>query len=195
MEPNEHPQQPEQPADPAAVPTPPPQQQKNKIPPTWALLTVAAALALCGVGGIAAAVTSTGDDETTVNRTDEPAVPAFDQPDDEPDEPKDEPDEPDEPPYTPKPDDFELSVKTLEKSCFGSAGCSITYRIELSYDGVPLNDDYTWELTYEMKGAEDPRINTLRVSGEEYWVDEEEFASTASSSDELEAVVTDVSEF
>jgi hypothetical protein len=36
---------------------------------------------------------------------------------------------------TPEPSDFELTVKTLSKQCFGSAGCNITYRIQAGWDG------------------------------------------------------------
>jgi hypothetical protein len=36
---------------------------------------------------------------------------------------------------TPEPSDFELTVKTLSKQCFGSAGCNITYRIQSGWDG------------------------------------------------------------
>lgn len=102
-----------------------------------------------------------------------------------------------EPTYRdPTEDDFELSVKTLEKECFGSAGCNVTFRIEVAFagDSSDLDPSKTYEVTYEIRGGEDPLINTLTVSGDEYQVDDNEFISTASSGAKLKAVVTDVSE-
>lgn len=97
--------------------------------------------------------------------------------------------------YTPTPRDFKLTVKTLSKECFGSAGCNITFRIQVGYDGPALDPGTTWEVTYEVRGTEDgPQINTLTVQGDQSSVDQEEFASTRSSATKLKAVVTDVSE-
>jgi hypothetical protein len=57
--------------------------------------------------------------------------------------------------------DFRLGIKILEKSCFGSAGCNITYRIEVAYDGPTLDPDRTYEVIYEVRGGDDgPKINT-----------------------------------
>jgi hypothetical protein len=85
-------------------------------------------------------------------------------------------------------------VKTLEKQCFGSAGCNVTFRIEVGYNGLPLDPATTYEVTYEVTGGEDPLINTLEVTGENASVPQEETLGTASSDAELVATVTDVSE-
>lgn len=99
------------------------------------------------------------------------------------------------PAVAPKPSDFELTVKTLSKQCFGEAGCNITFRIEVGYDGPTLDPDTTWEVTYEVRGPEDgTQINTLTVTGDQSSVNQEEMASTKSSATKLKAVVTDVSE-
>ncbi|MEU7781681.1 hypothetical protein [Micromonospora parva] len=95
---------------------------------------------------------------------------------------------------TPTKGDFKLKVKTLRKQCFGSAGCNITYRIDVTYTGDGLDPSSTYEVTYEVKGAEDPIINTFEVTGDSASVQEEETASTKRSADKLAAVVTDVSE-
>jgi hypothetical protein len=55
--------------------------------------------------------------------------------------PNDEPnEEPNEEPmaagFTTRKSDFEIGIKILEKRCFGSAGCSVTYRIKLKYVGT-----------------------------------------------------------
>jgi len=95
--------------------------------------------------------------------------------------------------YTPTPSDFKLTVKTLSKECFGSAGCNLTFRIGVGYSGEPLDPSTTWEVVYEVRGGEDgPQINTLTIQGTDYQVDREEFASTSSSSKKLTARVTSV---
>ncbi|WP_200210379.1 hypothetical protein [Micromonospora coerulea] len=96
---------------------------------------------------------------------------------------------------TPTKDDFKLKVKVLSKQCFGSAGCNITYRINVTYTGTGLDPSKTYEVTYQVKGAEDPIINTFEVTGDSASVQEEEMASTKRSGDKLTAAVTDVSEF
>jgi hypothetical protein len=95
--------------------------------------------------------------------------------------------------YTPKPDDFDLKVKTLEKECFGSAGCNVTFRVELEYLGIQEFDpDETYELTYEIKGGEDPMIDTMEIQGDEYESYQEQYIGTTSSNAKLRAVVTDL---
>ncbi|MFG1867001.1 hypothetical protein [Micromonospora arborensis] len=95
---------------------------------------------------------------------------------------------------TPTKGDFKLAVKTLRKQCFGSAGCNITYRIDVTYTGDGLDPSDSYEVTYEVRGAEDPIINTFEVTGDSASVQQEETASTKRSGDKLSAVVTDVSE-
>jgi hypothetical protein len=90
--------------------------------------------------------------------------------------------------------DFKLKVKILRKQCFGSAGCNITYRIEVTYTGAGLDPSKTYEVTYEVKGAEDPIVNTLEVTGDSASVQQEESAGTKRSTDKLTAVATSVSE-
>jgi len=97
--------------------------------------------------------------------------------------------------FRPSKKDFEITVKVREKKCFGSAGCNVTYRIDPEYVG---DDDFPdtgeTEVMYAIKGAEEPIENYFTVDSEgSASVDFEETASTASSSDKLTAVVTDVS--
>ena len=92
--------------------------------------------------------------------------------------------------------DFKLKVKILRKQCFGSAGCNVTYRIDVTYTGDnDLDPSKTYEVTYQVKGAEDPIINTFEVTGDTASLQDEEMASTKRSTDKLTAVVTDVSEY
>lgn len=38
--------------------------------------------------------------------------------------------------FTTRKSDFEIGIKILENRCFGSAGCSVTYRIKPRYVGT-----------------------------------------------------------
>lgn len=97
--------------------------------------------------------------------------------------------------YTPKPADFTLTVKILEKKCYGSAGCNVTFRIELAYSGQTLNPTKTYEVTYEVSGTDEQTyVNTLTVNGEKYLTDSREVVGTRTAKDELKAVVTGVAE-
>lgn len=96
---------------------------------------------------------------------------------------------------TPKPSDFALRVKTLDKQCFGSAGCNVVYRVELAYHGPTLDPDTTYEVTYEVRGPEDgAQVGTLEVTGTKYTEPDEVVASTSSASTKLTAKVTEVAE-
>ncbi|MEU8333767.1 hypothetical protein [Micromonospora sp. NPDC048839] len=90
--------------------------------------------------------------------------------------------------------DFNLGVKILKKKCFGSAGCNITYRIDVTYIGAGLDPSKTYEVTYEVRGGEDPMVNTFEVTGDTASVQQEEDGGTKRSTDKLTAVVTDVAE-
>lgn len=95
--------------------------------------------------------------------------------------------------YAPEPDDFEITVKVLKKQCFGSAGCNVTYRIDPSYVGtMSIPDAGTTEVTYEVKGGEDPQISTFTIEDGTATFDSEERLQTSSSKAKLTAKVTDV---
>ena len=100
----------------------------------------------------------------------------------------------DPPAVTPKIRDFKLTVKVLSKQCFGSAGCSLTYRVDAGWpDGY--DPDVEYEVVYEVRGGEDgPQINTMTVQGDSYERSQEESISTSSAGKRLTAVVTSVEE-
>ena len=98
----------------------------------------------------------------------------------------------------PKPEQFAIDVKILEKKCFGSAGCIVKFKIQPSYSGPELEVGSVWDVTYEIKGGEDVQINTFELEGtsEGYAArfQSEESIDTRRSSDKLTAVATFVSE-
>ena len=148
---------------------------------TWLI-----ALAAFGAGLVVGSAASDSGDEpgSQTAATNRPAATAATTP------------ETTQPPATsaePTAKDFRLGVKILEKSCFGSAGCNITYRVEVAYDGPTLDPGRTYEVLYEVRGGDDgPQINTLTVDGDQSSVDSEETISTGSASRKLTAVATSV---
>lgn len=146
----------------------------------FALVVTGAALVLAGCGGDGAGVAAPTVTETvTVTVTHTPAPVA-------------EP-EPAASEWSSSPAMFKVGIKVLEKKCFGSAGCNVTFRIEPEYLGtVDLPSDGTVEVFYEVKGGEDPLLNNFTIEDGQASYDSEERIQTASSDDELTGVVTSV---
>jgi hypothetical protein len=96
--------------------------------------------------------------------------------------------------FTPTKSDFEVGIKILEKKCFRSGGCSITYRIQPTYVGTQeLPDEGTIEVSYRVTGDESgPRQNTFEIVDGQTEFDTEEFAGTRSSGTVLKANVIEV---
>ena len=101
-----------------------------------------------------------------------------------------------EPSWEPKPIDFELEVKVLDKQCFGSAGCSIEYQVDPTYLG-DTDDlaDMVVQITYEVTGDESGKqIGTISVDGGSY-ATEVRTASTSGDGVRIKARVTDVNSY
>lgn len=162
----------------------PPESQRDTVTgrraPWWAVIIALVA----GLGGGFAAGTSTGDDEPS--RTRSPA-------DAERTETTRRTTTTKPQAYQPVPADFTLTVITTEKKCFGSAGCSLQYDIELNYLGIPdLDVTDSWTVTYEVTGGEDgPQIGSLELDGDgTYRVRQGQRISTATESAVLTGAVT-----
>ncbi|MFI6505285.1 hypothetical protein [Nonomuraea typhae] len=97
-------------------------------------------------------------------------------------------------PTPPEPEDFSLRIKTLKKSCYGSAGCNVTYSIRVTLLKEIESDDTEYQVTYKVTGGDDPEINTFTIQGTQVTFQEEEFVSTPSSSSKLKAKVVEVEE-
>lgn len=168
---------------PPPPPTPSKHTARNVVLP--ALLVLAALLIAGAITGIIASqprvatTTSTGDVVTPVEEhgvpatpdvcgfledlcaTTEPAVPAVS--------------------VTPKAADIKLTAKITDKQCFGSAGCLITFKVNMAYSGPDLSTDDTWEVTYEVTGIKDgPMIGSFDITGDTYDVNEVNVDTTSS---------------
>lgn len=90
-------------------------------------------------------------------------------------------------------DDIKLRVKTLDKQCFGSAGCNVTYRVEVVTVFVEVPADASYEVSYKVSGPESgPELGTFMITGDEYEVPPENYSGTSSSGVKLKAKVTEV---
>ncbi len=99
------------------------------------------------------------------------------------------------PAVVPKPavTDFQIAVKVLEKRCFGSAGCNLTFRIDVGWTTPPAPDK-TYEVVYQINGGEEPKINRFTTTGGMVTYAREERIGTKDSKAVLTAVVIEVNE-
>jgi hypothetical protein len=95
--------------------------------------------------------------------------------------------------FNPRRTDFQIGIKILQKTCLGSAGCTVSFTIAPTYVGSqPLPSTGTIQVTYSILGAEDPIENTFSIVNGQATYDKEEVASTSSSDVKLSAQVLDV---
>lgn len=90
-------------------------------------------------------------------------------------------------------DDFEIKLKITSKECFGSAGCNVVTKASVTYTGVYDLDELPSliDITYKIKGAEDPYTATIEMQDGSYSPDTA-ILSTRSSKSKLTATVTSV---
>lgn len=94
--------------------------------------------------------------------------------------------------------DFELTLKITRKACFDSAGCNIDFEIQLNYLGSGGEPGTSWDITYDIQGAEDPYTNTLTMTFDadglhgQYERQETESVQTPKSSSKLTVAITAV---
>lgn len=184
------PPQPMQPA-PAPVAKPP----KPKRFGWLALILVAVAALLVGSALGAIGDNDSGGGEVVARPGSTVTVTEAADPDPGPEPDFTEEPEPTEEPagYVPKKSDWEVKVKVTDKQCFGSAGCSIDYKITPEYVGSrPLPDEGVIEVTFEITGDEDPIIGTFTVEGDRAEYEKEGSMSTPRSSTKVRSRITDV---
>lgn len=104
----------------------------------------------------------------------------------------------DPPAYIPVPTDIIIVPAITEQQCFGSAGCNVTFKINVTYNGklmYPGEGPYT--VTFRVDGSEDALIGsfvlTPKDGGQVDYTAREYFVSTESADVPLTIVVTAVS--
>ena len=96
------------------------------------------------------------------------------------------------PTWTPYPlvaSNFDVELIIIEKQCFGSAGCLITFEPDLQYHGgIKLHGQY--RLVYEVDGTDGqgPPQFSVMINGDQY-TPSEHTVTTGSEADELSARV------
>jgi hypothetical protein len=155
---------------PAAAPTPVPPARRPRLP--WILGAVVAVILLAAGIGIGTAFFLAADEPA-------PAPPATLQGDGNALPSVEDEVLPDPAPTTAGPlltmADLKLSLKVTDKQCFGSAGCSITAKVEAAM-ATGFKSAETWEITYEITGVEDgPIIGSFELTDGQYDVNEEFF--------------------
>ena len=95
------------------------------------------------------------------------------------------------PVHVPTPEDFTLEVIETKRSCFGSAGCNVTYKVIPSYNGPPPSSSKTYTIIYEVTGGDDVKSNNFTMKGTDAKVPSEEFISTSANTP-ISAAVTRV---
>ncbi|MFT4293940.1 MAG: hypothetical protein QM582_00840 [Micropruina sp.] len=99
-------------------------------------------------------------------------------------------------PAEPTAADFVLKVKTTKKQCFGSAGCNVSIKVDVAYVGAGSVDDLpsNVDITFEVKGGEDPYTSTIELEDGKYSPDKT-LISTKTSKAKLTAKITDVDSY
>jgi hypothetical protein len=175
-------------------PVPPaPTEPKPKGRPSWLIPAVIAGLAL--VIGVGIGQSGGGDDPATVAATS-----PSESPDDGGmvlDSPEPEPVEPDY--ATLQARDLQIKLKTIESSCYGSAGGLMTVRLNVGIDGTTadnLDPSVQWDVTYRLTGDENgPIVGTFRIYPDGQYDVNEEYLSTPTCATKPQITVTDVEGF
>jgi hypothetical protein len=90
------------------------------------------------------------------------------------------------------PKDFTITLKIKSKECFGSAGCNVTYEPKLTIVGPDVDENGSYEITYEIRGGEDGAdVDTIELEAGQYRT-VDGLAQTSSQSAKLTAVITEV---
>lgn len=98
-----------------------------------------------------------------------------------------------DPPFNYKDAFLTVTLKTVSKQCFGSAGCNVEVKPELAVlDPSTVPDDASGTVTYEITGGDDGQvIDTIDLTGTQYTASPT-VVSTSSSGVELKVKVTDI---
>jgi hypothetical protein len=99
-----------------------------------------------------------------------------------------------EPPAPVRPRDFAVAISVVEKECFGSAGCVLTYRVSPRHIGaapLPL-DGVALTVVFRVLGGGDEQIDSFTVLDGTIEAPEEKTVQTPSSAARLTARVTQV---
>lgn len=90
--------------------------------------------------------------------------------------------------------DFKITLKVLERKCYGTAGCNITYRVNAVQVPEGLDPEAQYEVSYKITGGEDVHEATLTINEGKFDATTvfDEMAQTKSKNTKLTATATAV---
>lgn len=89
--------------------------------------------------------------------------------------------------------DIKLAVRVTSKQCFGSAGCSVAWKLNVTVDKTKLSEGNDWAITYMVQGVEDgPFVSTFNLYGNGTYDADTGFGSTSSTNKTLTASVSGI---
>lgn len=89
--------------------------------------------------------------------------------------------------------DFEITLTELSRQCFGSAGCNVTFSVNLkNVSGKTLNPARSYRLTFDVEGTSEPYSNYVTITGDQYQRDDSMFAQVKTSKQKLTAKTTGI---
>jgi hypothetical protein len=94
--------------------------------------------------------------------------------------------------------DFQITPKITQKQCFGSAGCNVTFTVDLAYVGKGAKPYSTWDITFDALVTKDAVTDTIKLhfdaTGSHGTYDStEEMVQTEKSSDPVPLRITNIS--
>jgi len=93
----------------------------------------------------------------------------------------------------PAPADFKLTAKITEQTCYGEAGCSITWQPVIVYSGPAIADGDTWLVAYKVSGLESgTKAGTIVVGSTGPAKQSEKHGRTAGENSKVKLTVTGV---
>lgn len=99
-----------------------------------------------------------------------------------------------EPKKTLTPEDFSLDLTIVEKKCFGSAGCHVSYDLSPTYIGGTLDDlkGQKGRIVFEIVGGDDEQVENFTFDGEDIRIKDSYRVSTPSEDAVITAEVVQV---
>jgi hypothetical protein len=66
-----------------------------------------------------------------------------------------------------RPQDVKVNLKITSKECFGEAGCSVAWKIDVHVNPNALKEGVDYDVTYEVRGVKDgPITDTFTLYGD-----------------------------
>jgi hypothetical protein len=93
----------------------------------------------------------------------------------------------------PKPADVKLTAKITEQTCYGEAGCAVTWHPEVAYTGPAVAAGKSWTIVYQVTGVESgTTVGRIVMDGTTPAKQNDKHARTAAKTSKITLKVTGV---